>query len=84
MSEPYEPLGPTFYDANSGRTLKLVEEGSWSGWLCYKHTDGQWVSLRKATADDLKRIEEAVQQDMRTLSFTVPLRSRPYFVMKGE
>lgn len=23
------------------------------GWLLYKHPDGQWVTLRKATDDDL-------------------------------
>lgn len=51
-SEP----GFVFYDANSMRKLMLVEHGVMAGWLCYKHPDGQWVTLRKATEDDLGRI----------------------------
>lgn len=36
------------------RMLLLVDQPghSFHGWICYKHPDGQWVSLRKATPDD--------------------------------
>jgi len=30
------------------------------GWLLYKHLDGQWVTLRKATDDDVARVSQAV------------------------
>ena len=36
--------------------MVLVTEGPWYGWLCYRHLEGQWVSLRKATDDDKQRI----------------------------
>jgi len=55
----YQPEGDTFFDAASGREMLLASEGSFSGWLCFKHPDGQWVTLRKATEEDLQKIEEA-------------------------
>lgn len=55
----YQPDGIDFYDAASGRLLKLVTAGPWRGWLAYLHPDGQWVSLRKATLEDLHAIDEA-------------------------
>lgn len=58
----YEPKGFRFFDNATGREMLLVAEGeSYAGWLCYKHPDGQWVTLRKATPDDLSRIEMAVR-----------------------
>ncbi len=57
-------FGIEFYDATTGLTMKYAypekENGGWGGWLFYKHPDGQWVSLRKATDDDLGRINAAV------------------------
>ncbi len=59
--EEYKPKGTTFYDYASGRNLLLVLDGSgWDGWLAYQHPDGQWVSLRKASEDDLHAINHAV------------------------
>ena len=56
----YEPKGIEFYDAISGRQMLLVAEGeSFAGWLCYRHPDGQWVSLRKATNEDRAKLESA-------------------------
>lgn len=50
----YEPEGIRFYDGATGREMLLVADGSpsFAGWLCYRHPDGQWVTLRKATAED--------------------------------
>ena len=31
-----------------------------AGWILYRHPDGQWVTLREATQDDLARINTAV------------------------
>lgn len=59
VDTPYEPVGIRFY-AN-GRHMLLVEEGEWAGWLCYRHPEGQWVSLRVATDDDLDRIRAAAE-----------------------
>lgn len=58
MSEPYEPRGVRFFDRRSGREMILVQEpgSDFDGWLCYRHPDGQWVSLREATADDRRAL----------------------------
>ena len=55
----YEPPGTRFLDMASGREMLLVSDGPWAGWLSYRHPDGQWVSLRKATDADLVSIERA-------------------------
>lgn len=56
----YEPKGTMFFDMASNREMILVAEGeSFAGWLCYRHPDGQWVSLRKATDDDIAKIKAA-------------------------
>ena len=31
-----------------------------AGWILYRHPDGQWVTLRKATDADVEEISEAV------------------------
>ena len=31
-----------------------------AGWILYRHPDGQWVTLRKATEADVEKISEAV------------------------
>ena len=61
MAELYEPKGVRFYDANHGEMM-LCEEGPDNGWLCYRHPDGQWVTLRKATSDDLLRLAPLMGQ----------------------
>ncbi len=48
----YEPEGLKFYDRASRREMMLVRAGPASGWLLYRHPDGQWVTLRKASDDD--------------------------------
>lgn len=61
MTTPHEPPGLRFYDGASQRDMLLVyAPHEWAGWLCYRHPDGQWVSLRKATEDDQSRINRAV------------------------
>jgi hypothetical protein len=34
------------------RVVALIVDGPNKGWLCFKHPDGQWVSLREATTAD--------------------------------
>lgn len=53
----YEPKGLRFYDLGRRCEMILVHEGErYAGWLCYRHPDGQWMTLRKATEDDRARI----------------------------
>lgn len=53
--KPFDPDGIEFFDAASERTMKLSTQiGHWThGWILFKHPDGQWVTLRRATAEDL-------------------------------
>lgn len=61
MPDVYEPRGLRFYDKATERQMLLVHEGElYAGWLCYRHPDGQWVTLRKATDDDIGRLNKAV------------------------
>ena len=58
-----DPSGINFYDNATGKHMKYVYPDSphWTaGWILYKHPDGQWVTLRKATDDDINRISQAV------------------------
>jgi hypothetical protein len=59
----YNPSGCEFYDAASQRQMKYVypDSGHWTaGWILWKHPDGQWVTLRKATDADLTLINRAI------------------------
>lgn len=49
--QQWEPSGYKFHDAKHGEMM-LVYRGVWKDWLAYRHPDGQWVSLRKATPED--------------------------------
>lgn len=66
----YEPNGLRFHDVATGRDMLLVCETGHdlNGWLCFRHPDGQWVTQRKATADDLDRLSS-------TLGFRVEKRA---------
>ena len=55
MEKPFEPVGFRFIDAHYGQ-LVFVEEGAFKDWLCYRHPDGGWVSLREATEQDREKI----------------------------
>jgi hypothetical protein len=48
--------GPRFFDIRRNCVMMLVMEGHWKGWICYRHSDGNWVSLREATKDDYERL----------------------------
>jgi len=63
--EIYEPKGLRFMDANIGEMLLIDEGEDCGGWLCYRHPDGQWVTLRRATEAD-----KAVIDNLFTKRFT--------------
>lgn len=44
-----------FHDAVRGPMLIRELEGT--PWLCYKHPDGQWVTLRKVTDEDIAMLK---------------------------
>ena len=61
--ELVDPTGLEFYDAATNRTMKYVypDTPHWTaGWILYKHPDGQWVTLRKATDADVTALNKAV------------------------
>lgn len=47
------------------RAIEMDENNRAYGWVYYKHTDGQWVTLRKASSDEIYRAErsQAAQRD---------------------
>jgi hypothetical protein len=49
------------------RVLRYVTEGPYEGWLCFKHPDGQWVTLRKATDDDLETLRPILEYKHRRM-----------------
>jgi len=52
-------VGIEFMEIRTNRLMKYVTAGPFYGWLVFKHPNGQWVSLRKATQDDLDDIGKA-------------------------
>lgn len=55
----YEPVGIKFYSQSRHQEMMLVTEGPHIGWICYRHPDRQWVSLRKATEADFTALANA-------------------------
>lgn len=56
----YEPDGVMMFCRKSNRYLKLItEKGPYQNWLCYRHPDGQWVTLQESTEEDRARIAQA-------------------------
>ena len=64
MSDNYEPRGMVFYDAASERDMMIVADNEprteMRGWILYRHPDGQWVTLLKATDADRRAIGDAL------------------------
>lgn len=61
--QTFDVPGLEFYDAASQRTMKYVypDTKHWAaGWILYKHPDGQWVTLRKASDVDIEALNGAV------------------------
>lgn len=58
--------GLLFIDRKTGRWMQYVHPksgGQYAGWLLYRNPgDGQWVTLRKATEEDLEAIRVAARK----------------------
>jgi hypothetical protein len=54
----FEPPGIKFTETSFTGTKEclLVTEGDWKGWICYKHPDGRWVTLRKADDKEYNKL----------------------------
>ena len=52
--------GTKFYYEALGKEMLLISKGAWKGWIAWKHPDGQWVTVRMATHDDISRINAAI------------------------
>ena len=59
----YQPQGIQFYDQASRREMILINQGPHTGWLVYKHPDGQWVTLRRASDEDLASLHQHRDED---------------------
>lgn len=40
-------------------------EGRFYGWAFYKHPDGQWVTIRKASDDEIDRAKRKFEVDLK-------------------
>ena len=64
MPKSFDVPGLKFHDAASGRDMKYVypDTDHWTaGWILYRHpATTQWVTLRKATDDDIAALNGAV------------------------
>lgn len=67
-----EPRGLRFLDCRSGRELVYVQDFGQAahGWLCYEHSEGRWIALRKATARDFLSIQHDQEEKRMSLQRT--------------
>ncbi|HYX72153.1 MAG TPA: hypothetical protein VE732_05230 [Nitrososphaera sp.] len=54
--------GTEFFDMASNREMLVKNWSDGHPWLFYKHTDGQWVSMRAATDEDMELLHMAYQE----------------------
>lgn len=40
------------------RAVEVSPSSRYYGWVFYKHPDGQWVTLRKATKEEIEKAKE--------------------------
>ena len=65
MAEDFE--GVHFYDMASRREMLLK---TWGGtpWLFFRGADGDWVSLREATTEDIESIQAEIARVNRLMT----------------
>ena len=52
--------GVWFWDMASGQEMLYAKAGPFAGWILYRHPDGQFVTLRRATDDDERKLAGGV------------------------
>ena len=63
IEEMFDVAPLKFFDGRTQREMMYVypDTKHWSaGWLLYKTRGGEWVTLRKATEDDIATLSNAV------------------------
>lgn len=66
MSQPFNPEtlhGISFFDNASKRKMRYIypDAGHWcAGWIVVQNPSGEWMTLRKATDEDVAAISGAV------------------------
>lgn len=55
-------VAPLRFEANGKEMMYCYPDSKHelAGWLLYRHPDGQWVTLRKATDADVNAMSQAV------------------------
>ena len=62
-SEKFDVAPLRFYDQRRRQNMMYVypdTKHELAGWLLYQHPAGQWVTLRKATDNDVERLSSMV------------------------
>jgi hypothetical protein len=57
-------VAPLRFEANGKEMMYCYPDSQHelAGWILYRHPDGQWVTLRKATDEDTRRMSQAVSR----------------------
>ena len=59
--ENYEPKGIRFIGRRGNKIEEMIlvqdPRSSFDGWICYRHPDGQWVSLRPASETEKQQMQ---------------------------
>ncbi len=77
INEPFNvtETGLTLLQINPEIAAELRSDNRYYGWLFYRHTDGQWVTLRKLSPDEISEANDQAE-DMQVLDAGNALRSR--------
>lgn len=59
--------GLLFYDMAAHREMLLKRWDDGKLWLFYQNPDGEWVSLREATDEDIKRLKAELDRQFGVL-----------------
>lgn len=65
-TKPFDPEtlhGVSFFDGVSNRKMRYLypDAGHWSaGWIVVQNRSGEWMTLRKATSEDILSISGAI------------------------
>jgi hypothetical protein len=82
-----EASGIDFWSSARRQEMRYLYPDSghpWSGWIVFKHPDGQWVSLRKATDRDITELSAAVSAAHHNPAKSYPAESRRFQPQGGK
>lgn len=82
-----EANGINFWSATRKQEMRYLYPDSgheWAGWILYRHPDGQWVSLRKATDRDIAELSAAVSKAHHNPAKSYPPERRRFQAQDGK